>query len=126
MEITGRLTANAQVRKTKSGKQVTGFSIAINDNYKKEGSTEVTKLVTYINCSYWLSTAIAPYLTKGTIVHVQGRLNEPHIWTGMDGNSRASLSFTVNNIRILGGGNKQQSKQLAAVVSAEIESDLPF
>ena len=31
MEINGRLVADAAVRETKSGKKVTGFTIAIND-----------------------------------------------------------------------------------------------
>lgn len=137
MEITGRLTANAQVRTTETGKEVVGFTIAINDRYKKKGDTNVTTLVTFIDCSYWRSTAIAPYLTKGTIVQLTGRLNEPRIWQDREGNARANLSFTVNEIKILGGGNPSNgsspqetkpgkgSKALKPVVVAA-EDDLPF
>ena len=37
MEITGRLTANAEVRETKGDKKVTGFTIAMNRSYMKDG-----------------------------------------------------------------------------------------
>jgi single-strand DNA-binding protein len=35
MELTGRLTADAQVSEVKGGKKVVNFSIAINDSYKQ-------------------------------------------------------------------------------------------
>ncbi|SHH90227.1 single-stranded DNA-binding protein [Flavobacterium aquidurense] len=59
MEITGRLTADASVQKVNNDKQVVNFSIAINDNYKPKGSTELKEVVIYIECSYWLNTATA-------------------------------------------------------------------
>lgn len=64
MEITGRLTADAVVQKVNSEKQVVNFSIAINDNYKPKGSTEVKEVVTYIDCSYWLNAKTAQWLKK--------------------------------------------------------------
>ncbi len=48
MEITGRITADSVVHKVSNDKQVVNFSIAINDNYKPKGSTEVKEVVTYI------------------------------------------------------------------------------
>lgn len=141
MEITGRLTANAQVRTTQTDKEVVGFIIAINDTYRKKGASEVTQLVTYVDCSYWRSAVIAPYLTKGTIVQLSGRLNEPRIWQDREGTARANLSFTINEIKILGGGNKSNAsspqepkptsptkgKKTAQAVGVPTEDDdLPF
>ncbi|QES88941.1 single-stranded DNA-binding protein [Rhizosphaericola mali] len=140
MEITGRLTRDAQVRTTQTDKEVVGFTIAINDSYRKKGATEVTQLVTYIDCSYRRSAAIATYLTKGTIVQLSGRLNEPRIWQDMEGTPRANLSFTVGEIKILGGGTKsnggstQETKltkdskaaQAVAVPTDAVADDLPF
>lgn len=68
MQIIGRVTADATVSETKAGKKVVNFSIAINDTYKAKGSTEVQKIVTYVNCAYWINPGIAPYLTKGSLV----------------------------------------------------------
>ena len=36
MNITGRLTRNAEVRTTNGGKQVVNFSVAVNDSYKNK------------------------------------------------------------------------------------------
>lgn len=59
MEITGRLTRDAVVAKTAKDRQVVNFSIAVNDTYKTKDSNEVKKIVTFIDCSYWLSAGIA-------------------------------------------------------------------
>ncbi len=34
------------------------YNVAINDNYKAKGSIEVTKIVTYVQCYYWVNPAI--------------------------------------------------------------------
>ena len=64
MEITGRLTRDAVVAKTAKDREVVNFSIAVNDTYKAKGSAEAVKIVTYIDCSYWLSSGVAQWLKK--------------------------------------------------------------
>ena len=50
MEITGRLTADAEVRKTKNGKEFLSFTLVVNDNYKtKDG--EFKQVAQYFNCT---------------------------------------------------------------------------
>ncbi|MXN90805.1 single-stranded DNA-binding protein [Flavobacterium sp. Sd200] len=100
MEITGRLTANAQVR-SYNGKDVVNFSIAVNDRYKdKEGNKVV--LTDFFNCSYWLTAKVAPYLLKGGIVEVSGRVSAG-AYMGNDGAPKASLNVNVNRITFHGG-----------------------
>ena len=53
MEITGRLTRDAQVRNY-SGKDVVQFSVAVNDSYKNKDGERITK-TEFFNCSYWLT-----------------------------------------------------------------------
>jgi single-strand DNA-binding protein len=55
MEITARLTGDAIVSTLKNKKQVLNFNVAINDSYRPKGSTESTKTVTYVQCSYWIT-----------------------------------------------------------------------
>jgi single-stranded DNA-binding protein len=50
MELTGRLTADAQVSEVKGGKKVVNFSIAIDDSYKPKDGGRV-ELTTYIECA---------------------------------------------------------------------------
>jgi single-strand DNA-binding protein len=130
MEIIGRITADATVSETKAGKKVVNFSIAINDTYKAKGCNEVTKLVTYINCSYWINPGVAPYLTKGTLVECAGRIGI-NAWTGKDGEAKASLTFNASRIKLHGGGNKVNAETNAPVTTApgamaEATEDLPF
>ncbi|WP_423147036.1 single-stranded DNA-binding protein [Rubrolithibacter danxiaensis] len=72
MEITGRLTANAQVNTLKDERQVVHFSIAINDSYRPKDSDEIRQITTYINCSYWLNVKAAKWLKKRTLVQLYG------------------------------------------------------
>jgi single-strand DNA-binding protein len=130
MEIIGRITADATIIETKAGKKVVNFSIAINDTYKAKGSDEVTKLVTYINCSYWINPGVAPYLTKGTLVECAGRIGV-NAWTGKDGEAKGSLTFNASRIKLHGGGNKVNAETNAPVIiapaaMAEATEDLPF
>ncbi len=124
MEITGRLTANAEVRKIKDNREVVSFTVAVNDYYKaKDGERkEVTE---FINCSYWLTSKIADSLQKGSIVTVSGRiyLNE---YKGKDGNHYAHLAFHVNGIKLIAGLRKQEAKQPALAGATETKDDLPF
>jgi hypothetical protein len=64
MELVGRLTADAKVSTLKNERKVVNFSIAINDSYKPKGSEMLTKITTFVNCSYWINPAIAEHLTK--------------------------------------------------------------
>jgi len=131
MEIIGRITADATVSETKAGKKVVNFSIAINDTYKAKGSNEVKKLVTYVNCSYWINAGIAPYLTKGTLVECAGRI-DANAWTNKQGEVKASLVFTTSRIKLHGGGNKVNAEVTTPVTTspvaalAEATDDLPF
>lgn len=126
----GRLTADATVNETKTGKKVVNFSIAINDSYKAKGSNEVTKIVTYVNCAYWLNAGIAPYLTKGTLVECAGRISAD-TWTNKQGEVKARLLFNVGSIKLHGGGTKATPETAVPVTGVQSEEqnvakDLPF
>jgi single-strand DNA-binding protein len=132
MEIIGRVTADATVSETKAGKKVVNFSIAINDTYKTKGSTEVQKIVTYVNCAYWINAGIAPYLTKGSLVECNGRVGA-NAWTNKEGEVKASLTFHVNSIKIHGkpnGGSNTPAPVVpmntAPAAVSEVAEDLPF
>jgi single-strand DNA-binding protein len=98
MEITGRLVADATVRAVSEDKSVTGFRVAVNRRYKSQG--EQKEETAYVDCSYWRSDAIAPFLTKGMIVQLYGFMTaEP--WVNRDGEAQASLKFRTDEITLL-------------------------
>lgn len=121
MEITGRLVADAIVRNTNNGKQVTGFRLAINRNYLSKG--EKVQDTTYVDCAYWRTTAIAPYLTKGMVVQLYGYVNAS-AWVDRNGELRAGLNFHVNELTPLTASNRQpeQPKQPAQNIRANATS----
>lgn len=127
MEIIGRLTADATVNTLKDGREVVNFSIAINDRFKAKDQQEVTKVVTYVNCSYWSKPAIAPHLLKGNIVELFGRIGV-NTWTNMNGEARATLTFHVNTIKLHGGNNaiKKETTKPSTDEKEGVGEDLPF
>ena len=126
MELVGRLTANAKVSTVKDDRKVVNFSIAINDSYKPKGGELVTKITTFVNCSYWINPAIAEHLTKSTLVELSGRIGV-NAWTNAEGEAKASLTFHVNSIKLHGKGNaaSKESIPAASEIKEPIE-DLPF
>ena len=126
MELTGRITADAKCSTIKDGRQVVNFSVAVNDSYKPKGSEMVTKITTFVNCSYWINPAIAEHLTKSTLVELSGRIGV-NAWTNAEGEAKASLTFHVNSIKLHGKGNAASKESVPAVseIKEPIE-DLPF
>jgi single-strand DNA-binding protein len=131
MEIlVGRVTKDAQVRKTNGGKDVVNFSIAVNDNYKPKGSSETKEVVRYFNCAYWLAAGVAKHLTKGTLVELNGRI-DLNTYTNMEGKTIASLAMHVNNIKLHSkaknnGMATAPTQAAAALEHTEPVDDLPF
>jgi single-strand DNA-binding protein len=131
MEITGRLTADAIIGKTKNNKEVVNFSIAVNDRYKSK-SGEVNTITEYFRCAFWLGTNVAKILTKGTIVALTGRASA-EVWMNKEGEPQAALNFNTSNIKILGGGKRKDNPEQAAGKDADginqerpEADDLPF
>ncbi len=136
MELTGRITADAVVSTTKSGKEVIEFSIAINDYYKPKGAAEAVQVTQYVECSYWISTGVASRLLKGAVAELSGRISvQPYI--GKDGTAKASLNMHCNTIKVHGGnsfgkaketrtgtGEKPDIENIAAIT--EPMDDIPF
>lgn len=136
MNITGRLTKDAQVRTLSEGRQVVNFSVAVNESYRNKKGEKVEQ-TTFFDCAYWISAKVADILTKGALVELAGRVSA-RAWTGNDGEPRAGLNFNTSQITLHAGGRKSETPQALqssepAVETAakkltvkEPEDDLPF
>jgi single-strand DNA-binding protein len=127
MEMTARLTGDATISTLKNDRQVVNFSVAINDRYKAKGSNEPTKIVTYVQCDYWVNPGVAQYLTKGTLVELQGRVGV-NAYIGKDGEAKATLTFHVNTIKLHGKGSEKNEVPVTENAGTILEpvDDLPF
>lgn len=125
MNITGRLTRDAEVRTTSQDKQVVNFSVAINDSYRNKQGERIEQ-TTYFDCSYWITSNVAKLLTKGTLVELSGRVST-RAWTGNDGEPRAGLNFHTSQIKLHGGVKKSETAQaITGTNNNKAEDDLPF
>lgn len=129
MNITGRLTRDAEVRTTSQDKQVVNFSVATNDSYKNKQGERIDQTI-YFDCSYWITPKVARLLTKGTLVELTGRVSI-RAWTGNDGEPKAGLNFHTSQIKLHGGSRKTETTQATdnnkgKVKAEQTEDDLPF
>ena len=125
MNITGRLTRDAEVRTTSQEKQVVNFSVAINDSYRNKQGERIEQ-TTYFDCSYWITPNVAKILTKGSLVELSGRVTA-RAWTGNDGEAHAGLNFHTSQIKLHGGGKKSETVQdTVETATKKTEDDLPF
>ena len=98
--LMGRLTRDAELRETESGKKVTNITIATQRPYKNnEGIYETD----FIDCTLWGRTAetVCEYNHKGDLVGVKGRLE-----TTADKDNNKKLFINVEKISFI------QSKQM--------------
>src|SRR5690554_6940586 len=130
MNITGRLTRDAEVRTTSQDKQVVNFSVATNDSYRNKQGERIEQ-TTYFDCSYWITPNVAKLLTKGTLVELSGRVST-RAWTGNDGEPKAGLNFHTSNIKLHGGSRRTETVQATAqsesngTTGQDTEDDIPF
>ncbi|HRO70951.1 MAG TPA: single-stranded DNA-binding protein, partial [Chitinophagaceae bacterium] len=71
LQVIGRLGKDCVVN-TVNGKNVINFTVANTEKFRdSQGNNQ--ERTTWVDCAYWTDrTGIAPYLTKGTQVYVEG------------------------------------------------------
>ena len=124
----GHLGRDPEMRYTPSGKPVTVFSVASNDQYTN-GNGETIKVTTWFRCEAWNRQAeiCNQYLRKGSKVLVEGKLRpdpktgRPEIWSRQDGSPAADYNITVKEIYFLDSKNGDQIE-----APAPPEDDIPF
>lgn len=70
--LTGRLTAQPEIRQTQSGTAVCSFTVAVNRKFSDKNNRETD----FINCTAWAKTAefISRYFTKGQMICLEGEI----------------------------------------------------
>ena len=94
--IMGRLTRDPELRRTGSGIAVTSFTLAVDRDFKSNGSEKETD---FIECVAWRNTGeyVGKYFTRGRMAVVSGRL-QIRIWTDKDGNKRRTAEVIADNV----------------------------
>ena len=128
--LTGRLTADPELKKTPSDVSVTNFSIAVQRAYKS-GEEAVAD---FINIVAWRSTAefICRYFKKGKMIGIEGSI-QTRKWVDNDGNNRTAFEVVANNVQFVESKREDNNPITANTTQGNLdtvvdntESDLPF
>jgi len=104
--LVGNLGSDPEVRYTPSGRAVANFSLATTERFtnkegEKEERTEWHKIVAWAR----LGEICGEYLTKGSQVYIEGRL-QTRSWEDRDGNKRYTTEIVAQAMQMLGGSKK--------------------
>ena len=96
--LTGRLTADPELKTTQSGVSVTSFSIAVQRQYKS-GEEPITD---FINIVAWRHTAefVAKHFRKGNMIGIEGSI-QTRKYTDRDGNNRVAFEVIANDVQFV-------------------------
>ncbi len=136
--LTGRLTADPELKTTQSGIPVTTFSIAVNRNYRA-GEEQQTD---FINIVAWRQRAefITKYFKKGNLIGIEGSI-QTRRYQDKNGNNRTAFEVVVNNAQFVeskrdgGAASAPVTNEPAAFSNADVsdfaeiggmDDDLPF
>ena len=119
--LLGRVGRDAELRHTPNGHPVLNWSVAVDTGWGERQGT------LWLRCALWGDRAakLAQYITKGTLLLVVGELGEPSVWTGQDGQARASLEVTVRELQFAGGGSREQASDAGPSEPLD-DQEVPF
>lgn len=126
--LMGRMTADAELRATTNGTNVTQFTIAVERDYVKSGEERQTDFISIVA---WGRTAefITRYFHKGDMIAVIGSLQVRN-YTDKNGNKRYITEVIAEKVSFC-GGKTNTSPNLDVTPANDIEEvgnddDLPF
>lgn len=131
--LSGRLTADPELKTTQSGISVTSFSIAVNRPYTKDGESQAD----FINIVAWRNTAefVTKYFKKGSLIGIEGSIQTRN-YEDKNGNKRTAFEVVANQVHFLESkrNSEQESDNSSTMPNAnttdysniETDEDLPF
>ena len=130
--LTGRLTADPELKTTPNGTNVTTFAIAVERRYRS-GEERQTD---FINIVAWQKTAefITKYFKKGNLIGIEGSI-QTRRYQDKNGNNRTAFEVIANNVQFV-ESKREAGAEGASFSNADVndfaemdtvdDSDLPF
>ena len=120
----GRMVKDIDIRQTGSGKDVGTFTIAIDNGYGDNKTTD------FINCVAWEKRAefISKHFGKGRLIGIIGRMST-RSWEDEAGKKRYATEVVVNETFFTGEKKEDTATESTYEGFAEVEAiddDLPF
>ncbi len=129
--LIGNLGRDPEMRYTPSGVPVTSFTVAVNRRWTGQDGQPQEKTI-WFRVTAWrkLAETASQYLTKGSKVLVVGTVEEPQAYIDREGQPRASLEVTAQDIRFLSTRSEGMETPVAVGSADESagmsEEDIPF
>ena len=97
--LTGRLTADPELRYTPTNIPVTTFSIAVSRRYKAGEQAEAD----FINIVAWRQTAefVTKYFQKGSMIGIEGSIQTRRYVDKETGKNRTAFEVIANNVQFV-------------------------
>ena len=100
--LVGHLGKDAETKFTPAGVSMTRFSVATSRRYKDQATGEWKEETDWSSVIFWRAENVAPYLTKGKQVYVEGRL-QTRSYEDKDGQKKYSTEVVADDVILLGG-----------------------
>jgi len=129
--IIGNVGRDPELRYTQSGVAVCDFSVAVSRRWTDRTTNEPREKTTWFRVSAWrgLAETCNQYVRKGMQIMVTGEI-DASAFVGQDGEARASLDLTAQNVQFLGqrGDRTEESGEYYAGggYNNQQVDDLPF
>ena len=118
--ITGRLTADPELKKTNTGTSVCSFTVAVDRNFVKQGEE---RQADFLEVVAWKNAAefVSKYFQKGSMIAVQGTIQTRN-WEDKNGNKRKSTEIIADKISFCGG--KAEEKPAKPNIEYEVPPEM--
>ena len=103
--LIGRLTRDIELKYTTTGTAIAAVSLASNRSIKKQDNWETE--VSYFDANIYgkMAENLKPYLTKGKMILIAGRLKQDR-WE-KDGQKFSRIKIEVEEVQLLGGNSSE-------------------
>ena len=100
--LTGNLTRDPELRYAQNGTPILDMGLAVNDRAKNQQTGQWEDRPNFVDLAMFGTRAerVAPYLSKGSKVAVEGRLRWSQ-WQAKDGSKRSKLEVVVDEIEFM-------------------------
>lgn len=128
--LTGRITADTELKTTPNGVSVCTFSIAVDRGYGDNKQTD------YINIVAWRQTAefVAKYCKKGSLIGIEGSI-QTRKYTDKNGYKRTLTEVVAKKVEFMESKKSEPNNEAGTFTGVEdngdftqveYDGDLPF
>ena len=114
--VAGRLTRDGELKQTQTGMNLLNFCVAVNDFRVDSETGQRNDYANFFDCTMFGERAVklAPYLTMGMKVVVEGKLHY-NVWQTKEGDKRSRITITVHDVELMSKSTDKPLQENAPV-----------